>query len=82
MTDTLERIPPSRAPGCPPPPGRGRVAARALGVATLVLIVAFGEVKLIDAAAETNCGTGAREGLVHIVDSSLASGLAPIAILP
>ena len=80
MTDTLERIPPSRATGCPPP-GRGRLAARALAAAMLVLVVAFGEVKLIDAAAATNCGTGARAGVVHIVDSSLASGLAPIAIL-
>jgi hypothetical protein len=83
MSDTQKKIQPSGAAGCPPPPGRRRLAARALVAALLVLIVAFGEVKLIERATapEAN-GTGARDGLVHIVDTSLASGLAPIAILP
>ena len=83
MTDTQKKTQPNSAAGCPPPPGRRRLAARALVAALLVLIVAFGEVKLIERATapEAN-GTGARDGLVHIVDTSLASGLAPIAILP
>jgi hypothetical protein len=83
MIDTQKKPQPNSAAGCPPPPGRRRLAARALVAALLVLIVAFGEVKLIERATapEAN-GTGARDGLVHIVDTSLASGLAPIAILP
>jgi hypothetical protein len=84
MTGTLEKTPSNRAAGCPPPPGRRLVAARALAVALLVLIVAFGEVKLIEqaAASEANRGTGARNELLHIVNSSLVSGLAPIALPP
>jgi len=81
---TLEKIPPSRGAGCPPPPGRGRLAVRALAVALLVLLVARGEVVLIKKAVSSGSSgaSGARDGIVRIVDSSLASGLAPIAILP
>jgi hypothetical protein len=81
---TLEKIPPSRGTGCPPPPGRGRLAARALVTALLVLLVAGGEVVLIKKAVSSGSrgASATRDGIVRIVDSSLASGLAPIAILP
>jgi hypothetical protein len=81
---TLEKIPPSRATGCPPPPGRGRLAARALAAALLVLLVVGGEVVLIKKAVSSGSSgaSGMRDGIVRIVDNSLASGLAPIAILP
>ncbi|MEO8565249.1 MAG: hypothetical protein ABI541_02615, partial [Betaproteobacteria bacterium] len=74
----------SRAAGCPPPAGRGRLLARALAAALLVLVVACGEVMLIKQAVSsgTTGASGARDGIVRIVDDSLASGLAPIAILP
>jgi len=81
---TLEKIPPSRGAGCPPPPGPGRLAVRALAVALLVLLVARGEVVLIKKAVSSgpSGASGTRDGIVRIVDNSLASGLAPIAILP
>jgi hypothetical protein len=81
---TLEKIPPSRGAGCPPPPGQGRLAVRALAVALLVLLVARGEVVLIKKAVSSGPigASGTRDGIVRIVDNSLASGLAPIAILP
>jgi hypothetical protein len=84
MTDTNERVATNYAAGCPPPPGRGRLLARALAAALLMLIVACVEVMLIKQAgsAGTTGANGARDGIVRIVDNSLASGLAPIAILP
>jgi hypothetical protein len=84
MTDILQKIPPNGATGCPPPPGRGRLAARALAATLLLLIVACGEVMLIKQAVSsgTTGASGTRDGIVRIVDNSLASGLAPIAILP
>jgi hypothetical protein len=49
-----------------------------------MLVVACVEVMLIKQAvsAGTSSASGARDGIVRIVDNSLASGLAPIAILP
>jgi hypothetical protein len=83
MTDTNERVAPSYAAGCPPPPGRGRVLARALAAALLLLIVACVEVMLIKQAGSAGTtGANGTDGIVRIVDNSLASGLAPIAILP
>jgi hypothetical protein len=81
---TLEKIPPRRGTGCPPPPGRGRLAARALAWTVLVLLVTCGEVVLIKKAVSSGPtgASGARDGIVRIVDDSLASGLAPIVILP
>jgi hypothetical protein len=81
---TLEKIPPRRGTGCPPPPGRGRLAARALAWVLLVLLVACGEVVLIKQAVSSGSSgaSSTRDGIVRIVDNSLASGLAPIAILP
>ena len=84
MTDINEKIKPSHTAGCPPPPGRGRLLGRALAAALLVLVVACGEVLLIRQAISsgTTGASGTRDGIVRIVDNSLASGLAPIAILP
>jgi hypothetical protein len=84
MTDTNEKVTPSRAAGCPPPPGRGRLLGRAVAAVLLVLVVACGEIILIKQAvsSDTTGASGARDGIVRIVDKSLASGLAPIAILP
>jgi hypothetical protein len=84
MTDMNAKVTPSRAAGCPPPPGRGRLLARVLAAAALMLVVACVEVMLIRQAVSSGT-TGAnstRDGIVRIVDNSLASGLAPIAILP
>jgi hypothetical protein len=77
MTDTKNTA------GCAQPPGRRHWAAHALGVVLLALIVAGGEVKLIEQAAATgsSCDTAAHDGLVRIVDNSLVSGFAPIANL-
>ena len=49
-----------------------------------MLLVAGGEVALIKKAVSSGSSgaSGTRDGIVRIVDSSLASGLAPIAILP
>ena len=84
MTDRKEKVTPSHAGGCPPPPGRGRLLGRALAAALLVLVVACGEVMLIKQAVSsgTTGASGTRDRIVRIVDNSLASGLAPIAILP
>jgi len=84
MSAMHEKVTPNPAAGCPPPAGRGRLLARALAVALLVLVVACVEVMLIKQAvsAGTSNASGARDGIVRIVDNSLASGLAPIAILP
>ncbi|HEX3632753.1 MAG TPA: hypothetical protein VHZ01_09620 [Casimicrobiaceae bacterium] len=84
MTDTNEKATPDRAAGCSPPAGRGRLLARALAATLLVLVVACGEILLIKQAVSsgTSGPSGARDGIVSIVDNSLASGLAPIAILP
>lgn len=84
MSTTFEKIAPNGAKGCPPPPGRGRLAARALAWALLVLLVAFGEVVLIKQAVSSGSSgaSSTRDGIVRIVDDSLASGLAPIVILP
>jgi hypothetical protein len=84
MTDTNQRAIPSHAVGCPPPPGRGRLLARVLAAALLVLVVACVEVMLIKQAVSAGAtgANGTHDGIVRIVDSSLASGLAPIAILP
>jgi len=53
-------------------------------LALLVLVVACVEVMLIKQAvsAGTTGANSTRDGIVRIVDSSLTSGLAPIAILP
>lgn len=82
MTHKLEKIAANESTACVAPAPR-RWAAHALGAALLVLIVAFGEVKLIEqaSAAGASCGIGTQDGLVRIVDSSLASGFAPLAIL-
>ena len=84
MTDTNEKVIPGQAAGCPPPPGRSRLLGRALAAALLVLVVACGEIMLIKQAVSsgTTGASGTRDGIVRIVDNSLASGLAPIAILP
>lgn len=84
MSATNENVMPNRVAGCPPPAGRGRLLARALGAAILVLLVACVEVMLIKQAVSsgTTGASGTRDGIVRIVDNSLASGLAPIAILP
>ena len=83
MTGPLEKLAANEGVGCALPATRRRWATRALGAALLVLSVAFGEVKLIEqaSAAGASCGVGAQDGLVRIVDSSLASGFAPLAIL-
>ena len=84
MNATHEKVAPNYAVGCPPPAGRGRLLARAFAVALLVLVVACVEIMLIKQAvsAGTSNASGTRDGIVRIVDNSLASGLAPIAILP
>jgi hypothetical protein len=84
MTDTNENVTPSHAAGCPPPPGRGRLLGRALAAALLVVVVACGEIMLIKQAVSsgTTGASGTGDKIVSIVDNSLASGLAPIAILP
>ena len=82
MTNSVEPIVSKLAARCTPSPARGGWAARAFGAALLVLLVAGGEVKLIEqAAAPSNCGVNAPDSLVRIVDIGLASGFAPIAIL-
>jgi hypothetical protein len=83
MTNSVEPIVSKLAARCTPSPARGGWAAHAFGAALLVLLVAGGEVKLIEqaAAAPWNCGVNAPDGLVRIVDIGLASGFAPIAIL-
>ncbi len=83
MSDHFEKIVSNDAAGCAQPLRRGRLWAQALGAAMLALIVACGEVELIEhtAAAGANCGPDGQGGLVRAVDNSLASGLAPIAIL-
>ena len=75
MTCTLESIAPKCAAGCVQPTTRRRWAARAVGATLVALVIAFIEVKLIEH------GIAADGGLVRVVDSSLASGFAPIAIL-
>lgn len=84
MTAMSEKITPIHAAGCAPSPGPGRLLARALVAALLLLVVACIEVMLIKQAVSigTSGASGARDGIVRIVDNSLASGLAPIAILP
>ena len=84
MNATSERVTPNDAAGCPPPAGASRLLGRALAAAVLVLVVACIEVMLIKQAvsAGTSNASGTRDGIVRIVDNSLASGLAPIAILP
>jgi hypothetical protein len=83
MTDHFEKIVSKHSAGCAQPPRRRGLWAQALGAALLALIVACGEVKLIEqtAAAGAACGPGGQGGLVRVVDNSLASGLAPIANL-
>jgi hypothetical protein len=83
MTDTLDKIAPKNTAGYAQSPGRRRWAAHALGVVLLALIVAGGEVKLIEQAAATgsSCGIAGHDGLVRIVDNGLTSGFAPIANL-
>lgn len=83
MTDTLKKIAPEDSAACAQSPDRRRWAAHAIGAALLALIVAGGEVKLIEQAGATgwSCGIAGNEGLVRIVDNSLASGFAPIANL-
>ena len=83
MTDHFAKIVSKDAAGCAQPlRGRG-LWAQALGAALLALIVACGEVELIQqtAAAGASCGPGGQGGILRVVDNSLASGLAPIAIL-
>jgi hypothetical protein len=84
MSTTIENAMPNRGRGCPPPVGRGRLLARVLAAVLLVLAVACIEVMLIKQAVSvgTSGASGARDGIVRIVDNSLATGLAPIAILP
>jgi hypothetical protein len=84
MSAMNQNVMPSRAAGCPSPVGRGRLFARALAAVLLVLAVACIEVMLIKQAVSvgTSGASGARDGIVRIVDNSLATGLAPIAILP
>jgi hypothetical protein len=84
MSTTNENVMPGRPAGCPSPVGRGQLFARALAAVLLVLAVACIEVMLIKQAVSvgTSGASGARDGIVRIVDNSLASGLAPIAILP
>ena len=84
MSMANENLIPNCAAGCPPPVGPGRLLARALAAALLVLVVACVEVMLIKQAVSSGTAgaSGARDGIVRIVDNSLTSGLAPIAILP
>ena len=84
MSTTFEKIPSNGAKGCPPPLGRGRLAARALAWVLLVLLVACGEVVLIKQAVSSGSSgaSSTRDGIVRIVDNTLASGLSPIVILP
>ena len=84
MSAMSQNVVPNRAAGCPPPAGRGRLLARALAAALLVLVVACVEVALIKQAvsAGTSIASGTRDRIVRIVDNGLTSGLAPIAILP
>lgn len=84
MSATNQNVIANRAAGCPRPVGRGRLLARALAAALLVLVVACIEVTLIKQAVSAGMSgaSGTRDGIVRIVDNSLASGLAPIAILP
>ncbi len=83
MTDTLKKIAPKNTAGRSQSPDRSRWVAHAIGAALLALIIAGGEVKLIEQAGATgwSCGIAGNEGLVRIVDNSLASGFAPIANL-
>ena len=83
MADHFEKIASQDGAGCARPLHRRRLWAQALGAALLALMVAGGEVELIKhaAVAGASCGPGGQGGLVRIVDNSLASGLAPIAIL-
>jgi len=82
MTDTMGRTVAQETRACPAPAAR-RGATRVLGAALLVLFVSCGEVKLIEQASATgaSCTSGVQNDLVRIVDSSLSSGFAPIAIL-
>ncbi len=83
MADHFEKIVSNDSVGCARPLRTRRLWAQALGAALLALIVACGEVALIKhtAAAGASCGPGGQGGIVRAVDNSLASGLAPIAIL-
>ena len=84
MSTANENLMPNCAAGCPPPAGPRLLLARALAAALLVLVVACVEVMLIKQAVSSGTAgaSGARDGIVRIVDNSLTSGLAPIAILP
>jgi hypothetical protein len=84
MSTTNQNVIANRAAGCPPPLGPGRLLARTVAAALLVLAVTCVEVMLIKQAVSSGTGSvsGTRDGIVRIVDNSLASGLAPIAILP
>jgi len=83
MADHFETIVSKGAACCAHPPRRRGLWAQALGAAMLALIVACGEVALIKhtAVADASGGPGGQDDLVRAVDNSLASGLAPIAIL-
>jgi len=83
MADHFEKIVAKDGAGCAQPLRTRRLWVQALGAALLALIVACGEVELIKhtAAAGASCGPGGQGCLVRAVDNSLASGLAPIAIL-
>lgn len=80
MTDRFEKIASKHSAGCAQPPRGRRLWAQALGAALLALIVACGELKLIEQTAAAGAA-GGQGGLVRVVDNSLASGLAPIANL-
>jgi hypothetical protein len=83
MTDHFEKIASQHSAGCAQPLRRRYLWAQVLGAALLALIVACGEVKLIEqsAAAGAACGPGGQQGFMRVVDNSLTSGLAPLANL-
>lgn len=83
MSCGCNALPARRAAACPPPVSRRRWVARAVLAMLVALAVAVVESRLIEQAAATsaNCSGAAACALVRVVDSSLASGFAPLAIL-
>lgn len=82
MTNRCDTIAAKRAASCSPPVSWRRWAARAVFAVLVALAVAAIEAKLIEKAAATgsNCGSTTVCALVRVVDSSLTSGFAPLAI--
>jgi hypothetical protein len=82
VTNPCDTIAAKCAASCAPPVSWRRWAARAVFAVLVALAVAAVEANLIEKAAATdsNCGSTAVCALVRVVDSSLSSGFAPLAI--